>query len=98
GNTALGYFGLFGNTTGSYNVALGYRAARFHADGTTALTDAENSIYIGGDVRGKDNSDSNSIVIGYNAIGMGANTAVWGNTSILNHYFSGNINEVPPKT
>ncbi|KKP96499.1 MAG: hypothetical protein US04_C0001G0001, partial [Candidatus Nomurabacteria bacterium GW2011_GWD2_36_14] len=92
GNTALGYFGLFGNTTGSYNVALGYRAARFHADGTTALTDAENSVYIGGDVRGKDNSDSNSIVIGYNAIGMGANTAVWGNTSILNHYFSGNIN------
>jgi len=92
GNVGLGYFAMFGNTTGSYNTALGYFAGRFHADGTTALTDAENSIYIGAGTRGLDNSDSNSIVVGYNAIGMGANTAVWGNTSVLNHYFSGNIN------
>ena len=91
-NTVIGLTSLNSNTTGSNNTAIGRNAGRYFADGTTALTDPENSVYIGHSVRGKDNSDSNSIVVGYLAIGMGANTAVWGNTSILNHYFSGNVN------
>jgi hypothetical protein len=69
------------NTTGSLNIAIGFQAGRVHANGSTGLTDPENSIYIGSSCRGFDNSDNNSIVIGYSAIGLGANTTVIGNTS-----------------
>lgn len=80
-NTALGMFSFYSQTTGSSNIAIGYYAARYHANGSTALTDPENSIYIGAMCRGFNNDDSNSIVIGYGAIGAGANTTVIGNTS-----------------
>src|SRR5262249_39169013 len=64
----------------SNNVAIGYQAAEFQADGSTALV-PNNSIYLGYGAKGLDNSDSNSIVIGYNAVGKGANTAVLGSPS-----------------
>ncbi len=67
------------NTTGNYNCFLGVSAGRFHADGATALTDPEGCVYIGYAARGKNNDDSNSVVIGGNApIGLGANTTVIG--------------------
>lgn len=80
-NIAVGGGALYSNTTGSNNVAIGFRAGRFQADGATSLTDPENSIYIGDQCRGYDNTDTNVIVIGYTAIGLGANTTVIGNTS-----------------
>ena len=80
-NAAQGYQALYANITGSYNIGIGYNAGRFQADGSTALTDPENSVYIGYGARGYSNADSNSIVIGYNAIGLGANTTVIGNSS-----------------
>ncbi len=89
-NSALGYYALVSNNTGSNNVALGYNAGAYQADGLTGLV-PNNSVYLGYGAMGKDNSDSNSIVIGYQAIGMGANTAVWGNTSITDHYMTGNV-------
>lgn len=91
-NTFFGVSSGLGNTTGSGNSFLGVSCGRFQADGVTLLTDPENSVYLGSMVRGLDNNDNNSIVVGANAIGRGANTAQWGNTSILNHYFSGNVN------
>ena len=90
-NSALGYFTLYYNTTGSYNSALGFNAGCYQANGTTPLTDPETSIYIGADSKGKDNSDSNSIVIGYNAIGLGANTIVLGNDSITQTNLKGKV-------
>lgn len=90
-NSALGYRAFNNNTTGSNNVALGGEAGRFQADGVTALTIAENSIYLGYGTRGKDNSDSNSIVIGYNAIGLGANSVVLGNDSITTTALKGSV-------
>jgi hypothetical protein len=90
-----GFYGMQSgdfNIAGSNNVFLGHRAGRLQADGVTPLTDPEGCVYIGRDTLGLNNSDSNSIVVGLTAIGRGANTAVWGNTSILNHYFSGNVN------
>lgn len=82
-NIAIGYTALYNLGSSSGNIAIGTNAGRAQADGTTALTAATNSIYIGYLVRGKDNSDSNSIVIGNTGIGLGANTTVLGNSSTL---------------
>ncbi len=90
-NMAIGHTALAGNTTGGYNTAIGLSAGRYQADGATALTDAENSVYIGSNTRGYDNSDSNSIVIGYNAIGVGVNSVVLGNDSITKTILKGNV-------
>jgi len=90
-NTALGYRASNKNTTGSYITALGTDAGMYFADGVTSLTDAENSIYIGALARGYNNDDSNSIVIGYEAIGIGANTVVLGNDSITTTALKGNV-------
>ena len=79
-NSATGISALQANTTGGSNVAVGSDAGRLQSDGSTSLTDPENSIYIGAGSRGKDNADNNSIVIGYQAIGQGANTTVLGNS------------------
>jgi len=63
-------------------VGMGYQAGRYQADGATALTDPEYSIYIGTNARGKDNADENSVVIGGNTpIGLGANTTVIGTSA-----------------
>lgn len=85
-NVAVGPAALYNNVSGSYNVAIGRDAGRYHADGVTALQATETSVYIGYNVRGKDNNDANSIVIGANAAGNGANTAVIGNTAITDVY------------
>jgi len=90
-NSAQGALSLFSNTTGSNNVAVGYQAGRFQADGATALTTTSNSIYIGEGARGFNNSDNNTIVIGNDAIGLGANTAVLGNSSITTTVLQGNV-------
>jgi hypothetical protein len=87
-NISIGASSLYGNS-GSNNVAIGDSAARFQADGSTSLTSAANSVYIGYGTRGFSNSDSNSIVIGYNAIGKGANTTVVGNSSTTAAYIYG---------
>ena len=81
-NVGMGYQAQYSLTTGSNNVGMGYQAGRYHADGATALTDPEFSVYIGTNARGKDNSDENSVVIGGNTpIGLGANTTVIGTSA-----------------
>jgi len=90
-NVAVGADSLGNSTTGSYNASLGNLAGTFQADGVTPLADPENSIYIGASCRGFDNSDSNSIVIGYSAIGEGSNTTVIGSTSTTKTHLHGNL-------
>ena len=97
-NLAIGTAAFLANTTGSNNVALGREAGRYHANGSTALQTAANSIYIGTQCRGKDNSDNNSIVIGYQAIGQGANTTVIGNTSTVLTAFPGGALQITEMT
>ena len=89
GNTGLGQGAGQNYTTGSNNVAIGHEGGRFQADGSTILTTPANSIYIGVSSRGLNNSDSNSIVIGYQAIGKGSNTTVIGTTSTTTSYLYG---------
>ena len=86
-NSLLGIQAGQGITTGTYNVCMGRDAGAFHANGSTKLTTPTNSVYIGYDSRGLNNSDSNSIVIGYLAIGEGANTVVIGNSSTVQQHF-----------
>ena len=81
-NTGIGSnsgYHLAGASTN--NICIGYIAGKFHSDGTTALTASSNSCYLGAGSRGLNNSDSNSIVIGSSAIGIGANTTVIGTSS-----------------
>ena len=90
-NTAIGNRALSLKTTGSANSAMGYNAGRYQADGTTDLETANNSVYIGAYSKGFNNSDNNSIVIGADAIGIGANSVVLGNNSITKTILKGNV-------
>ena len=81
GNVALGDYSQYFNVDGDNNVAIGHLAGAYQANGSTPLANCENSVYIGVGTRGKDNNDVNSIVVGYGAIGLGANTTVLGNAS-----------------
>jgi len=80
-NVGIGGFAGLNLAAVSYNTCIGFEAGRYHANGSTALTGAASSTYLGSRCRGKDNSDSNSIVVGADAIGDGANTTVFGTSS-----------------
>ncbi|KKP90770.1 MAG: hypothetical protein UR97_C0009G0001, partial [Candidatus Nomurabacteria bacterium GW2011_GWE2_36_115] len=90
-NVGMGREALFGNTTGAYNVGMGYQAGRYIADGATANTTSDYSLYLGYNSKAGADNNQNEIVVGYNAIGQGSNTAKWGNTSITDHFFSGDV-------
>lgn len=77
-NTAIGYGALMNIATTSQNIGIGRLAGQVQADGSTALVSAAASVYIGSASRGFSDSDYFSIVIGANAIGLGANTTVLG--------------------
>jgi hypothetical protein len=85
-------YSLYANTTGSYNTANGYQAGRYIADGATGRTTGDYGLYLGYNTRASADGQTNEIVIGYDAIGKGSNTARWGNTSITKHYFAGQLN------
>ena len=88
-NIAIGRTALFNLINGGENTALGVTAARFIADGTTTLTSANTSIFIGNNTKALANSQNNQIVIGYNSVGLGSNTTVLGNTSITQTHLFG---------
>lgn len=97
-NIFLGYASGRGNTTGNFNTFIGVSSAFYsngsnnvflgdssgfyQSDGITNMTSANNSVFIGKDVKANSSGQTNQIVIGYNAIGLGTNTVVLGNTSI----------------
>ena len=81
-NTFMGWNSGFALTTATNNVAMGYEAARvFGTGGGTNLTSLTNSVFIGYDTRANANAQTNQIVIGYQALGLGSNTTVIGNSS-----------------
>jgi hypothetical protein len=91
-NTANGVLAGLNNTTGTNNSFVGVSSGRFLADGSTALTIANNSVFLGFDTRAAADNQTNQIVIGHTAIGAGSNTATLGNTSILDTILRGRIN------
>ena len=90
-NVANGYLSLYANTTGSNNVAVGYQAGRFITDGSTANTTGDYNVFLGTDTKALADNDQNEIVIGYNATGVGSNSAVLGNDSITKTVLKGNV-------
>lgn len=90
-NTVIGEFTLGGNTTGSGNIGVGAVAGTYITGGITANTICNNSIFIGTATKAYSDNQTNEIVIGYDTTGHGSNTATWGNASITNHYFTGNV-------
>jgi hypothetical protein len=87
-NIAIGNWALRRNITGSNNVAVGDEAGATVFGGATNIT-PENSVFIGKGTKSGTNNDTNQIVIGYNAIGDGSNTARIGNTSTTALYVGG---------
>lgn len=77
-DTCLGANAALNITTSSNVVAIGYNAGRYQADGSTALAASALSTYLGTGARGFNDSDSYSIVIGANAVGLGGSTTVLG--------------------
>ena len=90
-NAAFGVNALLNNTTGSSNSALGYTAGRYIANGSTGNTTGTNSVFLGYDTRALADGQSNQIVIGYGAIGIGSNSVVLGNDSILATALKGSV-------
>ena len=90
-NTAIGKYSLYSNTIGTDNTALGYEAGRFIADGETSNAITNASIFIGSNTKALSNNQTNQIVIGDSAIGLGSNTVVLGNDSITTTALKGNV-------
>jgi hypothetical protein len=90
-NTGIGSNAIRGKITGSNNTGTGANSGRFIADGLTEVTIANNSVFIGSDSRALADNQTNQIVIGYQAIGLGSNTTVIGNSSTTFGRWWGNL-------
>jgi hypothetical protein len=90
-NNAFGRAALSANITGSNNIGIGLTAGQFIADGTTANTIPNNSLFIGNETKALADNQTNQIVIGYQAIGLGSNTTVLGNTSTTHGRWYGSL-------
>ncbi|HSG52594.1 MAG TPA: hypothetical protein VLA40_10865, partial [Rheinheimera sp.] len=92
-NVAIGRQAMKGNLTGSENIAIG-RAAGYNNFGEpdNILTNYNQGIYIGTHATPKDTFSTNEVVIGYNTVGNGSNTATLGNNSITATYLKGTTN------
>jgi hypothetical protein len=95
-NTKDRFNTFIGNTAGEHhvngdsNVFLGMGAGRLTLSDTN-ITDASGSVFLGRDTRAASNNQINQIVIGDRAIGLGSNTVVLGNTSIVTTALRGNV-------
>jgi len=90
-NSAQGVYALYPNTFGSYNLGDGYQAGRHIADGITPNTTPDRSVFLGAETKALTANDTNQIVIGYDAVGLGSNTVVLGNDDIITTALKGNV-------
>lgn len=80
-STAVGEQALFNLDNGSQNVALGYNAGSFYGSNIPVKV-SQGSVFVGSSASPAGDSQSNQVVIGYNAKGRGNNTVQIGNTSM----------------
>jgi hypothetical protein len=89
-NTAIGLAAFLNHTTGDGNTVIGSEAGVKYADGTTNATTGGNSVYLGAFTR-RTAADTNTLVLGYGAISLGANTTVIGNLNTLSTKIFGTL-------
>jgi hypothetical protein len=100
-NVAVGTSALMANTTGAQNVAMGNAALSSLSSGgrnvalgnsaNSAIATANDSVFLGASARANATSQTNQIVIGYDAVGLGSNSAVLGNSSITATRLQGRV-------
>ena len=90
-NVAIGMRSLQNVIATSYTIGIGHEAGAFLADGVSANTHANYSIYLGSKTKALNDEDSNEIVIGYNAIGNGSNSVTIGSTAVTKTILQGNV-------
>ena len=106
-NAALGYNSLTALTTGAYNTSIGSNALASLASGSsnvalgneagqlitagTANTSMTGGVIIGADARPSASGTTNEIALGYQARGLGSNTAVIGNSSTTLTSLNGDV-------
>lgn len=89
-NIGFGQQAMYQLTSGSNNIGIGYWSG-FGTTGVGAVTTGSNNILIGVQTRLNVASDSNSVVLGYQAIGLGANTVVLGNSAHTDTFLFGRV-------
>jgi hypothetical protein len=80
--------------SGGSNASFGSNAQRYLANGSTAATIADNSVYIGASTKQSADSITNENVFGYNAIGLGSNTVAIGDLNITRTGLRGSVDIV----
>ncbi|MEI7895664.1 MAG: hypothetical protein WCJ26_01415 [bacterium] len=90
-NTANGYMALCYTIAGNNNTANGNRAGSFISGGSSENATSNTSVFLGALTKALAHSQSNEIVIGYDATGAGSNTATLGNTSITSTVLRGDV-------
>jgi hypothetical protein len=90
-NIAIGELTLFNLTSGSANTSIGHNSGRLQANGSSTVTIANNSVFLGANTRANADNETNQIVIGHTAIGLGSNTTVIGNSSTTFGRWWGNL-------
>jgi len=79
-STAVGNHALQYLINGTTNIALGYQAGTF-VNGGGSNTSATSSVYLGANAKASAAAQTNEIVVGYGAVGLGSNTAIIGTAS-----------------
>ena len=89
-NVGIGQGTLQANTTGSDNVAIGLHAGRYFI-GLVNGVNPNQSIFIGREAKAQADNQTNQIVIGHQAQGIGSNTVVLGNNAIVTTALKGDV-------
>lgn len=79
-NSFFGAQSALGFLRGERNVILGAYAGAVASDGSTPITELNDSVLVGAEIRSTEDS-TNEIAIGTAAVGLGSNTTVIGNSS-----------------
>lgn len=90
GNVGVGSLAIR-STVGSNNIGVGLGAGRYFGTGTSPNTGCTGSIFVGQESRASAANNTNEIVIGTQAVGMGSNTAVIGATTQSAAYIYGSL-------
>ena len=90
-NTAIGYFAGRWNFTGHDNVFVGYNTGNAGSN-----TDSNNGVFVGSGSGANGAGLSNILALGAGASVSASNTFQYGNGSVTDHFFTGNINTSQP--